>query len=103
MVPSSVPLVRPTNTPANSFQICSAQAASVDCFVARTLFARNCLRLLLLRLELRVHNSFPSSSPKEALASLQSFSSSSDKMSDVLDNDTFIDFQDWFSASLWNS
>jgi hypothetical protein len=37
MLPSAVPPVRPTNTPDDSFQICSAQAASADNLVAKTL------------------------------------------------------------------
>jgi hypothetical protein len=37
MVPSAVPPVSQPNTPVNSFHICSAQAASLDHFVARTL------------------------------------------------------------------
>jgi hypothetical protein len=40
-------------------------------------------------------------SPKEALASLQTFGGGSDKCASVLDHDSFIEFQEWFSASLW--
>jgi hypothetical protein len=40
-------------------------------------------------------------SPKEALASLQTFGRGSDKLASVLDHDSFIEFQVWFSASLW--
>jgi hypothetical protein len=40
-------------------------------------------------------------SPKEVLASLQTFGGGSDKSASVLDHDSFIEFQDWFSASLW--
>jgi hypothetical protein len=102
MVPSAVPPVSQSNTPVNSFHICSAQAASADHFVARTLSCEElppppvappgvaCAQQFSIQL-----------TPKEALASLQSFSGSSDKTSEILDNDTFIEFQDWFSASLW--
>jgi hypothetical protein len=102
MVPSAVPPVSQPNTPVNSFHICSAQAASPDNFVARTLSCEElppppvappgveCAQQFSIQL-----------TPKEALASLQSFSGSSDKTSEILDNDTFIEFQDWFSASLW--
>jgi hypothetical protein len=40
-------------------------------------------------------------SPKEALDSLQTFGGGSDKSASVLDHDSFIEFQEWFSASLW--
>jgi hypothetical protein len=39
-------------------------------------------------------------SSKEALASLQTFGGGSDKSASVLDHDSFIEFQEWFSASL---
>jgi hypothetical protein len=38
---------------------------------------------------------------KDALATLQTFSGGSDRSGDVLDDGTFIAFQDWFSASTW--
>jgi hypothetical protein len=93
MVPSAVPPVSQPNTPVNSFHICSAQAASADHFVARTLSCEElppppvappgvgCAQHFSIQL-----------TPKEALVSLQSFSGSSDNTSEILDNDTFIEF-----------
>jgi hypothetical protein len=40
-------------------------------------------------------------SGKEILSSIQPFSGNVDRTASVLDNDTFIDFHDWFDASVW--
>jgi hypothetical protein len=93
MVPFAVPPVRPPNTPGNSFQICSAQAASVDHFVAQTLSREELPPPPVAPPGVACAQQFSIQfTPEEALASLQSFSGSSDKTSDALDNDTFIDF-----------
>jgi hypothetical protein len=102
MVPSAVPPVSQPNTPVNSFHIYSAQAASADHFVARTLSCEELPQPPVAPPGVACAQQFSIQlTPKEALASLQSFSGSFDKTSDILDNDTFIEFQDWFSASLW--
>jgi hypothetical protein len=97
-----VPLVRPTNTSENAFSSLSGQDAFAGNSSARVFSGE------VLPLPPSAPAGVPSVSqftfqlsPKEALASLQPFSGSSDRSSSVLDNDTFIDLQEWFSASVW--
>jgi hypothetical protein len=100
--PLAVPLVRPTNISGNAFSTLSGQDASAGNSSARV-FSGEVLPLPphppagVTSVSQFTSQLFP----KEALANLQSFSGSSDKSSTVLDNDTFIDFQEWFSASFW--
>jgi hypothetical protein len=107
-VPPMAQHVSPTNMPVNISSHHSEQAAPV---------VPGCDSLADVNLSLSHANPLtcpgvpsmvaPSSqfafqlSSKEALASLQTFGGGSDKSASVLDHDSFIEFQEWFSASLW--
>jgi hypothetical protein len=97
-----LPNVRPANISGKAFSTLSEQNASAG-NSSVSVFSGKALPLPLhppAGVALASQFSFQLS-PKEALASLQSFSASSGKSSTVLNNDTFIDLQEWVSSSVW--
>jgi hypothetical protein len=97
--PLAVPLVGPTDISENAFSTLSGQDAPAGNSSARVFSGEVPLPPHAPAGVTSVSQLTFQLSPKEA--SLQPFSGSSDKSSTVLDNDTFIDLQEWFSASVW--
>jgi hypothetical protein len=67
MAPLAVPPVRPTNTPEIPFKFVRHKLHLLIILLPEAFLARNCLILLLLHLELRLHSSFPSCFPLKKL------------------------------------
>jgi hypothetical protein len=92
----AMPSVRPTNVPVNTISCVPAPAVSPGFRVVSVAGLpgppSGCAPSAPFSFQL---------SPKEALASLLPFGGNSEKSALVLDNDSFIEFQEWFSASLW--